>query len=221
MRISICNRKNKKGLILRAFGIEDINMKEIKYKRWIGGLDIFPENELQKQKLLELYKDYIYTDTWEEMEDVVARLLIQRNMKLAVAESCTGGLLSARLVNVSGISSFFLGGVVVYANELKSKLLSIDENLLLKHGAVSEEVCRAMCVGVLEETDADISVAITGIAGPGGGSKEKPVGLTYVGIGSDKEIVVHRFIFSGSRNVNRFLATQTALNLLRKALKEV
>jgi nicotinamide-nucleotide amidase len=119
---------------------------------------------------------YVYADDKREMEEVVGELLKERGLKLAVAESCTGGLLSARLVNVPGSSQYFLGGFVVYSNELKTKLLSVEKELLQKHGAVSEEVCRAMCISALEETDADISIAITGIAGPSGATPTKARG---------------------------------------------
>ena len=214
--VGVCNRRKGKGLVVRAFGLSRV--EGVRQRRWIGGLDLFPEDEKQKEYLIEKYRSYVYADRWEELEEVVARILKDRGLKLAVAESCTGGLLSARLVNVPGSSLFFLGGFVVYANELKSKLLSVEERLLSTHGAVSEEVCRSMCVGVLEETDADVSIAITGIAGPSGGSKEKPVGLTYIGLGWDQGVVVEKHIFRGSRNVNRFLSTQTALNMLRKFL---
>ncbi len=216
MRVGVCKDRKSRPLVLRTFGLKRVD--DVPSRRWVGGLDLFPEDEEQKTKLWRKYEDYVYTDRWEGMEEVVARLLRERGLKLAVAESCTGGLLSARITNVPGCSSFFLGGFVVYANELKSKLLSVDEVLIVRYGAVSEEVCRAMCIGVLEETDADLCIAITGIAGPTGGSKDKPVGLTYIGIGSDKEVWVERHIFGGGRNTNRFLATQSALNMLRKFL---
>ncbi|MGC8853148.1 MAG: CinA family protein, partial [Hydrogenobacter sp.] len=111
-------------------------------------------------------------------------------------------------------------GFIVYANELKTKLLCVEKSLLKEFGAVSEEVCRAMCVGVLEETDADISLAITGIAGPGGGTQKKPVGLTFIGLGTDSEVIVQRHILKGDRNENRFLSTQIALDMLRRFLRE-
>jgi len=150
------------------------------------------------------------------MEEVVVRLLERKGLKLATAESCTGGLLSARIVNVEGCSKVFLGGFVAYSNELKIRLLGVEESLLEKFGAVSEEVCRAMCIGALEKTDADVSIAITGIAGPTGGTPQKPVGLTYIGIGTDSEVIVKRYHLRGTRNENRFLATQIALDMLRR-----
>ncbi|SHK50917.1 nicotinamide-nucleotide amidase [Thermocrinis minervae] len=215
MIVSVCSRRRKGDYVIRTFGCEDYP-KDVPHRVWIGGVDFFPRNEGEKERILKSLGKYVYAESWLELEEVVARILKRRGVKLAVAESCTAGLLSARLVNVEGASSFFLGGFVVYSNDLKTKLLSVEEELLKKYGAVSEEVCRAMCISVLEETDADVSVSITGIAGPTGGTKEKPVGLTYIGIGSDREVKVWSFVFKKSRNQNRFLSTQWALFLLKE-----
>ncbi len=153
------------------------------------------------------------------IEEEVISLLTEKGLTLAVAESCTGGLLSARLINVANASRCFLGGFVVYSNVLKMKFLSVEEETIKKYGAVSEEVCRQMAVGCLEETDADISIAITGIAGPGGGTLQRPVGLTYIALATDKEVLVEKYVFTGNRNENRFMATQKAMEILIKYLK--
>ena len=217
MIVGLCKRDLKGKYILRTFGLEAESLPYPKVERWIGGLDLFFDDEISWKKAKEELGIYVYADRGVEMEEVVGELLKAKGLKLAVAESCTAGLLSARLVNVPGSSEYFVGGFVVYSNDLKAKLLSVEKELLEKYGAVSEEVCRAMCIGALEETDADITLAITGIAGPSS-SHRKPVGLTYIGLCTDREVYVERHMLGLSRNENRFLATQLALNMLRKFL---
>ncbi|MFN3264732.1 MAG: CinA family protein, partial [Aquificaceae bacterium] len=186
--------------------------------RWAGGVDFFLRSEEELKLFMEKYGDFVYALGKESMEEVVGRLLREKGLKLATAESCTGGLLSARIVNVAGSSHYFVGGFVVYANELKTKLLGVEEGSIKRHGAVSEEVCRQMAVGALEETDADVALAITGISGPGGGTADKPVGLTFIALATDREVVVKKFVFEAGRNENRLMATQWALEVLRQYL---
>ncbi len=217
MKIALCEeRKKVEGILVRTIGLE--NLEGYRCIRWVGGVDVLLNNQEELEKFLNKYGNYVYAIGMEDMEEVVGRLLKERGVKLATAESCTGGLLAARIVNVSSSSEYFVGGFVVYANELKTKLLSVEEEAIRRYGAVSEEVCRQMAVGALEETDADIALAITGIAGPKGGTPQKPVGLTYIALATDKRVVVERFLFKGDRNENRFLATQWALELLRRYL---
>lgn len=216
MRVGLCEDAKIEGLIARTIGLE--SLEGYKQIRWIGGVDVILKSQEELEEFLAKYGEYVYAIGREEMEEVVGRLLKERGLKLATAESCTGGLLSARIVNVPGSSAYFVGGFVVYANELKTRLLSVEEEAIKRYGAVSEEVCRQMAVGALEETDADISLAITGISGPEGGTPDKPVGLTYIGLATDREVMVKRFLFNGGRNENRFLATQWALEMLRQYL---
>ncbi len=217
MIVGLCDENIEfDGFIVRTIGLDVVD--EYKSRKWIGGVDFFIENERELKLFMERYGNFVYAIGGESMEEVVGKLLRERGLKLATAESCTAGLLSARLVNVPGSSQYFLGGFVVYANELKTKLLGVEEEALRKHGAVSEEVCRQMAIGVLEETDADIGIAITGISGPEGGTDQKPVGLTYIALATDREVVVRRFLFEGSRNENRFIATQWSLEMLRQYL---
>mgnify|MGYP000501241028 CR=1 FL=1 len=216
MRVGLCDDAKVEGLIARTIGLE--GLEGYKQVKWIGGIDVILKNKEELEEFLAKYGEYVYAVGREEMEEVVGRLLKERGLKLATAESCTGGLLSARIVNVPGSSAYFVGGFVVYANELKTRLLSVEEEAIKRYGAVSEEVCRQMAVGALEETDADISLAITGISGPEGGTPDKPVGLTYIGLATDREVMVKRFLFNGGRNENRFLATQWALEMLRQYL---
>jgi len=216
MKVGLCEDLKVEGLIARTIGLE--GLEGYKQVKWIGGIDVILKNKEELEEFLAKYGEYVYAVGREEMEEVVGRLLKERGLKLATAESCTGGLLSARIVNVPGSSAYFVGGFVVYANELKTRLLSVEEEAIKRYGAVSEEVCRQMAVGALEETDADISLAITGISGPEGGTVDKPVGLTYIGLATDREVMVKRFLFNGGRNENRFLATQWALEMLRQYL---
>lgn len=216
MKVGLCEDLKVEGLIARTIGLE--GLEGYKQVKWIGGIDVILKNKEELEEFLAKYGEYVYAVGREEMEEVVGRLLKERGLKLATAESCTGGLLSARIVNVPGSSAYFVGGFVVYANELKTRLLSVEEEAIKRYGAVSEEVCRQMAVGALEETDADISLAITGISGPEGGTPDKPVGLTYIGLATDREVMVKRFLFNGGRNENRFLATQWALEMLRQYL---
>ena len=217
MRVGLCEEREKaEGILVRTIGLEDL--EGYRCIRWIGGIDVLLNTQRELEEFLIKYGKFVYAIGKEEMEEVIGRLLKEREMKLAVAESCTGGLLSARIVNVPGSSEYFVGGFVVYANELKTKLLSVEEEAIKRYGAVSEEVCRQMAVGALEETDADITLAITGIAGPKGGTPQKPVGLTYIALATDKRVIVEKFLFKGDRNENRFLATQWAMELLRQYL---
>ncbi len=174
------------------------------------------------QNAIETISDRISSHIYEigdrSLEKVVADLLIEKQKTVAVAESCTGGLLASLLTNISGSSAYFLGGVVAYDNSVKTHLLGVKASTLENYGAVSEESAREMAVGVKNLTGADLSVATTGIAGPTGGTEEKPVGLIYVAIASSREILVKKFIFHRERIINKSRFTYAALNLLRQLL---
>ena len=163
---------------------------------------------------------WIYAEDLEAMEAVVSRLLKQSNRKVAVAESCTGGLLAERLTNVAGSSAYFDYGLVTYSNETKTKLLNVPVDLIAIHGAVSEPVANAMAQNVREFAKADYGLSITGIAGPDGGTTEKPVGLVFIGLADSKETTVKEYRFIGSRARIRFSSTHAALNMLRLKLIE-
>ena len=161
----------------------------------------------------------IFSDKSEALEEVVVRLLKQRKETLATAESCTGGLIANRITNVSGASEVFLAGYVTYANSVKSDVLKVDSKLIDKHGAVSEAVARAMAEGARTRADFTYGLATTGIAGPTGGSGEKPVGTVYIALASENsETVARKFLFSTDRETFKQLAAQTALDLLRRRL---
>ena len=147
----------------------------------------------------------------------VAEQFDERGLSLAVAESCTGGSLAAAITERPGVSSFFLGGVVSYANEVKESLLGVPDAVLAEHGAVSEPTARAMAEGVRTRLDADVGVSITGVAGPGGGSAEKPVGLVFIGVSGPRGTTVRREVWPGSRSEIREAAVQAALELALEA----
>jgi nicotinamide-nucleotide amidase len=161
--------------------------------------------------------DYVYS-RGEPLEDVVGLLLQLKNSTLAVAESCTGGMLGSRLTQFSGSSRYFLGGAIVYSNELKTLFANVPPPLIEQHGAVSKEVAEALAVGVREECQATYGLAITGVAGPTGGTPEKPVGLVYHAVSDElgTEVVERRF--PGDRERIRRFATQQALDMLRRKL---
>ena len=137
-----------------------------------------------------------------------------RGLTVATAESCTGGLVAHVLTEVSGSSGYFRGGIVSYSNEAKASLLDVDLEVLAAHGAVSAQVARAMAVGARARFDAGLSVAVTGIAGPDGGSAEKPVGLTYVAVADEAGEDVRRFVWSGDRSANKLASAEAALEML-------
>ncbi len=147
-------------------------------------------------------------------EERVGELLTARGLTLAVAESCSGGLLAHRLTNVPGSSAYFMGGVVAYANRIKEELLGVHPETLLAHGAVSEETAREMAQGVRRRFGVDLALAITGIAGPGGGTPEKPVGLTYIALAAEGMVRCERHIWQGTRWENKERSAEAALRLL-------
>jgi len=160
----------------------------------------------------------IFSFAGETMEEVVALKLTVGGYSLAVAESCTGGLIAQRLTEIPGASKFFLEGVVAYANEAKTRTLGVEPILLLEHGAVSAPVAEAMAEGVRERAGADFGLSVTGIAGPDGGSEDKPVGLVYIGLADDAHTEHRKLMLPGDRHLIRWRASQAALDLLRRRL---
>ncbi|HYF82959.1 MAG TPA: competence/damage-inducible protein A [Clostridia bacterium] len=159
---------------------------------------------------------YGYDD--ESLEDVVMNLLIENSATLSLAESCTGGLIASRLTDVPGASASLMCGVVSYSNEAKIKILGVKEDTIKNYGAVSSQTAEEMAAGVKRINATDIGLSITGIAGPDGGSKEKPVGLCYVGIAIGDTVKAHKFLFNGNRKRIKWNSSSRALDLLRKEL---
>lgn len=162
--------------------------------------------------------DFVFSDNGESLEQIVNFYLQMRNVSLAVAESCTGGLVAERLTSISGSSRYFLGGAVVYSNELKVRFADVPAEMIEKHGAVSEEVAGALAEGIRKRCGASFGMGITGIAGPTGGSAEKPVGLVFHALASESGVEVVRKIFPGDRKHIRWFASQTALDMVRRKL---
>ena len=184
-------------------------------------------NEAQAERLLdelseqleEVLGDHVFSHRGEMLEQVVGGLLDLKRYTLAVAESCTGGLLAARVTDVPGSSKYFLQGVVAYSNEAKINLLGVPSKLLQEHGAVSAEVAEAMAIGVRRRAHSTIGVGITGIAGPDGGSETKPVGLVYIGLADDVQSSSRKFVFPGDRQLVRNLSVRAALDMIRRRVR--
>lgn len=152
-------------------------------------------------------------------EVVIGRLLKQGRMKLAVAESCTGGLVGHRLTDVPGASAYYQGSITAYANEAKERILRVRHRTLSRYGAVSEQAAREMAQGVRRALRADVGLSVTGIAGPDGGSPDKPVGLVYVALAAPDGEWVERCEWSGNRWENKAYSAEAALDLLRRYLE--
>ena len=161
---------------------------------------------------------YFYGYGDEGMETVVARLLLSQGQTVALAESCTGGLISHKLTNVPGSSEYYMQGAVTYSNLAKESILGVDPSLLVRYGAVSDEVARAMAAGVRQWAGTDIGLSVTGIAGPGGGTEKKPVGLVFVGLSHAGGIEAYRHQFVGDRLQVKERAALAALDILRQHL---
>lgn len=151
-------------------------------------------------------------------EEIVVELLLKKQLTITTAESCTGGLIGATLVNVPGVSSVFKEGYITYANESKQKLLGVSQDTLAKYGAVSEQTAREMAEGAVKAANADVSIAVTGIAGPDGGTAEKPVGLVYMACAYNGKTVVRRHVFDGDRLKVRSTTVLYALDLVRRTI---
>lgn len=171
-----------------------------------------------EKRLRDILGELVYGTGEQTLAQVVGGKMAKNNKTLAVAESCTGGLLAKLITDVPGASRYLTYGWVAYSNEAKVGQLGVPWQMIERYGAVSEQVAQAMAEGARERADTDFTIAITGIAGPGGGTAEKPVGLVYIALKSANEAQVYRFIFTHDRGFIRLLTAQTALNILRLAL---
>ena len=169
-------------------------------------------------QLDEVLGDYIFSRRDETLEEVVGDLLRARGYTISTAESCTGGLVAGKITEVPGSSDYFLEGVVSYSNESKIRILGVPEAMIIEHGAVSEPVAKAMAEGVRKLANSTYGIGITGIAGPGGGTEEKPVGLVYIALADDSQTTVRKLIFPGDRQFIRTLAVNSALDLVRRRI---
>jgi nicotinamide-nucleotide amidase len=164
---------------------------------------------------------YIFGRDEETLESVVGQLLKDNDKTVAVAESCTGGLLGAQFTAVPGSSAYFLGGILAYANDVKMEQLGVGEEILARHGAVSEECALAMATGCRERFQADYALSVTGIAGPDGGTDEKPVGTVYIGLASAHNSLTTKWRFGGERATIRLRSVYRALEMLRREILDI
>jgi nicotinamide-nucleotide amidase len=165
-----------------------------------------------------LLRDHVFGVDDEQLETVIVRLLTERKQTLALAESCTGGFIANRITNVPGASSVLLAGLVTYSNDAKEQFLGVKSETLEQHGAVSEAVAREMVDGIRHQTAADYALSVTGIAGPSGGTPEKPVGTVYIGLATATETRVLHSVNAFDRETFKYVTSQQALELLRKAI---
>ncbi|MEK6732704.1 MAG: competence/damage-inducible protein A [Candidatus Omnitrophota bacterium] len=168
-----------------------------------------------EKKIKSRLKDYIFGYDNEKLEEIIGRLLLKSKKTLAIAESCTGGLLANRITDIPGSSRYFKLGLVTYSNESKNKLLNMSLETIKKYGAVSKQVAVLMAKNIRILASADYGIGISGIAGPGGATKKKPVGLVYIALSSKNKTTCKEFNFIGTRDLIKYKSTQAALNMLR------
>ena len=163
---------------------------------------------------------YAYGINDDTLEGVLGKKLRDKKLTVAVAESCTGGLIGKRLTDTAGSSDYFLGSITAYSNQLKKSLLNVSDETLDKHGAVSEEAALEMADGIRNKTKANIGLSTTGISGPGGGTEEKPVGLVYIGLITPVKSIVKKYNFNFGRHIHREMTATAALNITRLSLED-
>ncbi|MBE1303797.1 competence/damage-inducible protein A [Clostridium botulinum] len=172
-----------------------------------------------EKKIRQILEDNIYGSGETSLEEVVANILVKRNLTIATAESCTGGLLSGKLINFPGISSVFLEGAITYSNESKINRLNVKKETLERYTAVSKEVALEMAEGIAKSAGTNIGISTTGVAGPGGGTYDKPIGLVYIGLYINGKTFVKELNYSGNRQFIRNITVTRALDFLRRNLK--
>ncbi|MBE9468047.1 MAG: competence/damage-inducible protein A [Bacteroidetes bacterium] len=179
---------------------------------------LIKEIDTEIDKLKKQINSYIFGYDKETLQEVVGRLLLLNNKTLASAESCTGGNIAKLITSVPGSSKYFLGSVVAYSNKIKTSILNVNNNSIEEQGAVSKQVVSEMSSGIINSFKSDYAIATSGIAGPLGGTKEKPVGTTWIAVASKNQIIAKKFHFGDNRNRNITRASATALNMLRKLI---
>lgn len=166
-------------------------------------------------------RDHVFTEDHRKLAEVLLEMMRERKMRLAVSESCTGGMICDRLIEIPGSSDVFERGFITYSNEAKVENLGVPQKILDEHGAVSEQTAKAMAEGAWKAAEADIGISVTGIAGPTGWTDEKPIGLVYVAVSDKDKTICEKHIFQRDRSTNRRRSVQAALTLLWKRLKEI
>ncbi|MEN3045154.1 MAG: nicotinamide-nucleotide amidohydrolase family protein [Candidatus Hydrothermales bacterium] len=216
----------KKEIEIQDVLKEKVNLNLLFFLPYTGGVILGVKG---KREEVNETKDFLYKTFMDDissegpilLEEVVGRLLKEKGKKISTAESCTGGLLSSRITDIPGSSEYFIGGVIAYSNEIKKKILGVKEEDLKNYGAVSEPVVKKMAESVRKLFDTDFGLSISGIAGPTGGSKEKPVGTVYLAISYEKETLVFKKLFRGKREEIKFKSSHFILNELRKLIYKV
>jgi len=183
-----------------------------------NGAEIMQSIEQQVIKLYAIIPDVIYGEDEVTLEEVVGKLLFDNGLTLSTAESCTGGKIASLITSVAGSSGWFTGSVVAYDNSIKTQLLGVDPETIRIYGAVSKETAVMMAQGVRLLSGTDYAIGVTGIAGPSGGTPEKPIGTVWIAVASDRGIVTERHSFADDRIINISRSAYTALNLLRKQI---
>ena len=232
-------KKEVPYLTLRSFGISESSLEQKIYsiiENWNGkvnfaflpsykGIDLRLNDINSSSKNLNKVKDeilqvvgkYFYGESNDTLESVVLAKLVKKNITLSTAESCTGGRLSFYITANSGSSKIFKGGIIAYSNEIKENLLGINKNVIVKNGSVSQDVALQMAKAVKDKFDSDIGIGITGISGPSGGTKKKPVGLVYISINGLGISKVKKYILKLDRKMHQEVASYIALNMIRKS----
>ena len=174
--------------------------------------------QIQEEKIMSAIGKYVYGFDDETLSESIGKLLLKYNKQLVTAESCTGGYISHLVTKTAGSSAYYKGSIIAYSNAIKQSHLNVKKDTLENHGAVSEETVKEMIVGAVQKMDADVAVAVSGVAGPSGGSKEKPVGTVIIGVGTKDEQYIRRLTFTKNRLKNIELSAVVALVMLRKFL---
>jgi nicotinamide-nucleotide amidase len=172
-------------------------------------------------RLTEVLQPDVYGYDGIELQEAIQHLMIEKGLTLATAESCTGGYLSHLLTSIPGSSAYYQGSIIAYANAVKTNLLNVPNEILKEYGAVSEKTARAMALGCIERLGVDIAIAITGVAGPDGGTEDKPVGMVWIAVGTKEKMKSHVFQLQKNRLLNIKFATTLSLIMLRKLLVNV
>ena len=201
------NNKNKIGYYPSIYGV-DVKVSNSKREEINSFIDWMYQN----------FKNKIYAEQDTSIEKVVVESCIKQRKKIAVAESCNGGLIGDRITNISGSSEIFKGGIIAYSNDSKVKILGLDDEGLDQFGAVSKDTAAKMAENIKTLFNTSFGLSVTGIAGPSGGTKDKPVGLVYIGLASDKNTTVEKYNFGKDREINKIKTSQAALQTLRRGL---
>lgn len=197
---------------------------EVLLRLTANAIDLKMANDIlqpYEELLYDRMGEHIYGNKHSTLEQVTAELLLRHNITLSIAESCTGGLIASRLTSIPNISKVFHSGIVCYSNNAKEKIIGVSSETIKEKGAVSAEVAEELCRGMYKKTHTDIVISVTGIAGPGGATEEKPVGLVYIGLLYNNKVEIHEFHLRGNRNKIQRQTSQLVLDILRRKIQSI